>query len=168
MGQLLVRYARSLLLLGGLVVALNVVNYVPLAYMPTDMHKELGIGENMSLLIPLVGMLAMTVLLPFAGWLSDRVGRNTMWWISLVGLFVAAAPMFTLTTHGARGAFIGFAVPGMLYVPQLVTISAMFPTHVRNAGMAIAYVVSTSLFGGTAPIVNDWLIGKTGNTMTRD
>ncbi|WP_175740777.1 MFS transporter [Burkholderia ambifaria] len=153
-GQLLVRYARPLLLL---------------AYMPTYMHKELGVSENMSLLIPLIGMLAMMVLLPFAGWLSDRVGRKTMWWISLVGLFVAAVPMFTLMTHGVLGAFIGFAVLGLLYVPQLATISAMFPamfpTHVRYAGMAIAYNVSTSLFGGTAPIVNDWLIGKTGNTM---
>ncbi|RKU00040.1 MFS transporter [Burkholderia sp. Nafp2/4-1b] len=168
-GQLLVRYARPLVLLGGLVVALNVVNYVLLAYMPTYMHKELGVSENMSLLIPLIGMLAMMVLLPFAGWLSDRVGRKTMWWISLVGLFVAAVPMFTLMTHGVLGAFVGFAVLGLLYVPQLATISAMFPamfpTHVRYAGMAIAYNVSTSLFGGTAPIVNDWLIGKTGNTM---
>jgi MFS family permease len=133
------------------------------------MHKELGVSENLSLLIPLLGMLAMMVLLPFAGWLSDRVGRKTMWWISLVGLFVAAVPMFALMTHGVLGAFVGFAVLGLLYVPQLATISAMFPamfpTHVRYAGMAIAYNVSTSLFGGTAPIVNDWLIGKTGNTM---
>ncbi|WP_261521640.1 MFS transporter [Burkholderia multivorans] len=168
-GRLLVRYARPLLLLGGLVVALNVVNYVLLAYMPTYMHKELGVSENMSLLIPLIGMLAMMVLLPFAGWLSDRVGRKTMWWISLVGLFVAAVPMFTLMTHGVLGAFIGFAVLGVLYVPQLATISAMFPamfpTHVRYAGMAIAYNVSTSLFGGTAPIVNDWLIARTGNAL---
>ncbi|MBU9259588.1 MFS transporter [Burkholderia multivorans] len=168
-GRLLVRYARPLLLLGGLVVALNVVNYVLLAYMPTYMHKELGVSENMSLLIPLIGMLAMMVLLPFAGWLSDRVGRKTMWWISLVGLFVAAVPMFALMTHGVLGAFIGFAVLGVLYVPQLATISAMFPamfpTHVRYAGMAIAYNVSTSLFGGTAPIVNDWLIARTGNAL---
>ncbi|KVP27651.1 amino acid transporter [Burkholderia multivorans] len=168
-GRLLVRYARPLLLLGGLVVALNVVNYVLLAYMPTYMHKELGVSENMSLLIPLIGMLAMMVLLPFAGWLSDRVGRKTMWWISLVGLFVAAVPMFTLMTHGVLGAFIGFAVLGVLYVLQLATISAMFPamfpTHVRYAGMAIAYNVSTSLFGGTAPIVNDWLIARTGNAL---
>jgi MHS family proline/betaine transporter-like MFS transporter len=39
----------------------------------------------------------------------------------------------------------------------------MFPTHVRYAGFAIAYNVSTSLFGGTAPAVNEWLIGKTGD-----
>ena len=51
---------------------------------------------------------------------------------------------------------------GLLYVPQLATISAtfpaMFPTHVRFAGIAIAYNVPTSLFGGTAPAANEWLI----------
>ena len=58
---------------------------------------------------------------------------------------------------------------GLLYVPQLATISAtfpaMFPTHVRYAGMAIAYNVSTSLFGGTAPAANDWLIHQTGTNL---
>jgi MHS family proline/betaine transporter-like MFS transporter len=57
----------------------------------------------------------------------------------------------------------------LLYVPQLATISAtfpaMFPTHVRFAGFAIAYNVSTSLFGGTAPAVNSWLIGATGDAL---
>ncbi|RAR65797.1 sugar transport protein [Paraburkholderia unamae] len=41
----------------------------------------------------------------------------------------------------------------------------MFPTHVRYAGMAIACKVSTSLFCGTAPIVSDWLVDKTGNPL---
>jgi MHS family proline/betaine transporter-like MFS transporter len=41
----------------------------------------------------------------------------------------------------------------------------MFPTHVRYAGFAIAYNVSTSLFGGTAPAVNDWLTEKTGDNL---
>jgi hypothetical protein len=31
--------------------------------------------------------------------------------------------------------------------------------------MAIAYNVSTSIFGGTAPMVTDWLIGRTGSTL---
>jgi len=166
---LLREHRVPLVLLGGLVVALNVVNYVLLAYMPTYMHKELGVSENMSLLIPLIGMLAMMALLPFAGHLSDLVGRKALWWFSLVGLFVAAVPMFLLMRHGVAGALIGFAVLGLLYVPQLATISAtfpaMFPTHVRYAGMAIAYNISTSLFGGTAPIVSDWLVDKTGSAL---
>ncbi|MCG5075100.1 MFS transporter [Paraburkholderia tagetis] len=166
---LLREHRVPLVLLAGLVVALNVVNYVLLAYMPTYMHKELGVSENMSLLIPLIGMLTMMALLPFAGHLSDRMGRKSLWWFSLVGLFVAAVPMFQLMHHGVAGALIGFAVLGLLYVPQLATISAMFPamfpTHVRYAGMAIAYNLSTSLFGGTAPIVSDWLIDKTGSAL---
>jgi MHS family proline/betaine transporter-like MFS transporter len=44
------------------------------------------------------------------------------------------------------------------------TFPAMFPTQVRYAGFATAYNVSTSIFGGTAPAVNDWLIQATGTS----
>src|SRR3546814_15237829 len=64
---------------------------------------------------------------------------------------------------------VGFAILGLLYVPQLSTISAtfpaMFPTHVRFAGFAISYNISTSLFGGTAPAFNSWLIRITGDPL---
>lgn len=167
--DLLTGFWRPLVKLAGLVVALNVVNYVLLAYMPTYMNVELGMSDNASLLVPLIGMLAMMVFLPLAGALSDRVGRKPMWWFSLIGLLVLSLPMFQLMQQSTTGALIGFAVLGILYVPQLATISAtfpaMFPTHVRYCGMAIAYNVSTSLFGGTAPAVNDYLIGETGNTL---
>lgn len=164
---LLTEYWKPLLLLSGLVVTLNVVNYVLLAYMPTFMSTTLKMGTNASLLVPLLAMLVMMVLLPFAGALSDRYGRKALWWFSIIGLFVAAIPMFQLMERGPVSALVGLAVLGLLYVPQLATISAtfpaMFPTHVRYAGLAISYNVSTSLFGGTAPLINDWMIAKTGN-----
>jgi MHS family proline/betaine transporter-like MFS transporter len=101
--------------------------------------------------------------------LSDRVGRKPMWWISLVGLFVGVVPLYLLMATSFVGAIVGFALLGLLYVPQLATISAtfpaMFPTHVRFAGFAISYNVATSLFGGTAPAFNSWLIGRTGNEL---
>ncbi|MFA5711037.1 MFS transporter [Mycolicibacterium sp.] len=167
--DLLVRYRGPILRLGGLVVALNVVNYTLLTYMPTYLGATIGLSETMSLLAPIIGMLAMMVFLPIAGQLSDRVGRKPLWWFSLVGLFVMGIPMFMLMSTGVAGAVIGLAILGLLYVPQLATISAtfpaMFPTQVRFAGFAIAYNVSTSLFGGTAPAVNDWLINATGNNL---
>jgi MFS transporter, MHS family, proline/betaine transporter len=165
--DLIAGYWRPILMLGGLVVALNVVNYTLLSFMPTYLQNEIGLSSNMSLVVPIIGMLTMMVFLPVAGTISDRIGRKPVWWFSLAGLFVAGVPMFLLMGTGVGGAVIGFAVLGLLYVPQLATISAtfpaMFPTHVRYAGMAIAYNVSTSLFGGTAPAVNEWLIGQTGN-----
>src|SRR3546814_12962126 len=45
------------------------------------------------------------------------------------------------------------------------TFPALFPTPVRFAGFAIAYNVSTSIFGGTAPAVGSALIGWTGDQL---
>ncbi len=167
--DLMTRYWRPMLVMGGLVVALNVVNYTLLSYMPTYLERRLGLTTQEALLVPIVGMLFMMVLLPFAGALSDRIGRKPLWWISLVGLFALVAPLYHLMSTGFAGAVIGFAALGLLYAPQLATISAtfpaMFPTQVRFAGFAVSYNVATSLFGGTAPAFNSWLIEVTGDQM---
>ncbi|GAT08841.1 MFS transporter [Mycolicibacterium novocastrense] len=167
--DLIVRYWGPILRLGGLVVALNVVNYTLLSYMPTYLETAIGLSTDTALIVPIIGMLSMMVFLPFAGLASDRFGRKPLWWISLIGLFVGVVPMFMLMSTSVLGAVIGYAVLGLLYVPQLATISAtfpaMFPTQVRYAGFAIAYNVSTALFGGTAPALNDWMVVETGNNL---
>jgi MHS family proline/betaine transporter-like MFS transporter len=165
----LLHYWRPGLQLMGLVVALNVANYTLLAYMPTYLETEIGLTADATLTLIIIGQLIMMVLLPFAGGLSDRVGRKPMWWASLIGLFVLAIPMYLLMGQGFGWAVVAFTVLGLLYIPQLSTISAMFPamfpTHVRYAGFAIAYNISTSLFGGTAPAANQALINATGDTL---
>ncbi len=167
--DLLRDYWRPLLIMGGMVVALNVVNYTLLSYMPTYLQRRLELSTNMALVVPIIGMLFMMVCLPFAGSLSDRVGRKPLWWFSLLGLFIAVIPAYHLMEASFAGAILGFATLGLLFVPQLATISAtfpaMFPTHVRFAGFAISYNISTSLFGGTAPAANSWLIEITGDTL---
>ncbi len=167
--DLLTGYWRPLLIMGGMVVALNVVNYTLLSYMPTYLQRRLDLSTNMALVVPIIGMLFMMLFLPFAGRLSDRIGRKPLWWFSLIGLFVAVIPAYHLMDTHLVGAILGFALLGLLFVPQLATISAtfpaMFPTQVRFAGFAIAYNLSTSLFGGTAPAANSWLIGLTGDTL---
>jgi len=167
--HLLTRYWRPLLTMGGLVVALNVVNYTLLSYMPTYLQRRLGLTPDDALVVPIIGMLFMMLFVPFAGALSDRIGRKPLWWFSLGGLFLAVLPLYYLMATGFLGAIVGFALLGLLYVPQLSTISAtfpaMFPTHVRFAGFAISYNVATSLFGGTAPAFNSWLISRTGDEL---
>lgn len=170
LAALLTGFWRPLLVMGGLVVALNVVNYTLLSYMPTYLERRLGLSTEQALIVPLLGMLFMMVLLPFAGALSDKVGRKPLWWFSLVGLFLLVTPLYHLMATGFPGAVVGFAALGLLYAPQLATISAtfpaMFPTQVRFAGFAVAYNLSTSLFGGSAPALNSWLITVTGNPIT--
>jgi len=169
LADLLRDYWKPLLTMGGMVVALNVVNYTLLSYMPTYLDRRLELSTQRALVVPIIGMLFMMVFLPLAGRLSDKIGRKPMWRFSLIGLFLAVIPAFLLMDTTPAGAVAGFALLGLLFVPQLATISATFPamlpTHVRFAGFAISYNVSTSLFGGTAPATNSWLIGLTGETL---
>lgn len=166
---LILRFWQPLLVVGGLVVALNVVNYTLLSYMPTYLQRRIGLTNDQALIVPIIGMLFMMLVLPFAGRLSDKIGRRPLWWVSLVGLFLFVIPLYMLMSQGLAGAIIGFALLGLLYAPQLATISAtfpaMFPTSVRFAGFAIAYNVSTSLFGGTAPAISSGLISLSGDEL---
>ncbi|MFF7941456.1 MFS transporter [Nocardia gamkensis] len=167
--EVLTTYRRETLTLAGLVVALNVVNYTLLTYQPTYLQNTIGMGESATTAMMLLGQLVMMVVLPFFGRLSDSVGRRPMWLFSLMGLAVLAVPMYWLMGQGTAWAIIGFIVLGLLYVPQLSTISstfpAIFPTHVRYAGFALAYNVSTAVFGGTAPLLNEAVIEATGWTL---
>ncbi|MGU3291718.1 MFS transporter [Williamsia sp. M5A3_1d] len=160
--DLLRDYRRPIIIMFGMVIALNVANYTLLAYLPTYLKNTIGLEGNDSTVTMLIGQLVMMALIPFVGRLSDRTGRKPMWWVSLIGLFVFALPMFWLMGQGFVWAIIGFVVLGVLYIPQLATISAtfpaMFPTQVRYAGFAISYNVATAAFGGTAPLVNDAVV----------
>lgn len=164
--ETLVEYWRPILIMFGMVVALNVANYTLLAYQPEYLKNTIGMSEDSGSIVVLIGQVAMMCLIPFFGRWSDRTGRKPMWWWSLVGLFVLSLPMYWLMGQGFAWAIFGFVVLGVLYIPQLATISAtfpaMFPTQVRYAGFAISYNVSTALFGGTAPLVNEAVVSNTG------
>ncbi|MDF6100941.1 MULTISPECIES: MFS transporter [Gordonia] len=163
--DLLINYRRPIITMFGLVIALNVANYTLLAYQPTYLQNTIDLSETSASVVNLIGQLVMMLLIPFFGWWSDSTGRKPMWWGSLIGLFVLALPLYWLMGQGFAWAIVAFVILGVLYIPQLATISAtfpaMFPTQVRYAGFAISYNVATAAFGGTAPLVNDAVVEKT-------
>lgn len=160
---------RSILVMAGLVVSLNIVNYTLLTFMPTYLQQQLGLESSTGLTIILVGQLVMMVFMPVFGSLSDRIGRKRSWYISTIGLAVVAVPMFQLIGVNLGLAILGFAVLAFLFIPQISTITAtfpaMFPTQVRFAGFAITYNVATSVFGGTAAMVNGIGVEQTGDLL---
>jgi len=165
--DLLQQYWGPIVRLFGLVVALNIADYTLLTFMPTYMADSLHISSTQSDIIVLIGQLVMMALIWIAGATSDHVGRKPMWWFSLTAVFVVAIPCFWLMGQGLGWAILGFTVLGLVFLPQLGTISAtfpaMFPAHVRYAGMAISYNVATAAFGGTVSSVDKALIDATDN-----
>ncbi|MFZ0217179.1 MAG: MFS transporter [Candidatus Dormiibacterota bacterium] len=161
-----VRHAwKPILLCIGVVILLNVADYTVLTYLPTYFSQVLGIGATESLLIVLATQIAMMCVISSMGALSDRIGRRAMLFIIAFGFIIFSIPAFLLIGHGGiLGIIIGMIPVGLFMVMFLgtepSTLPALFPGPYRYGGFAIAYNISTSLFGGTAPLVETALIDK--------
>ncbi|HEX5339874.1 MAG TPA: MFS transporter [Gammaproteobacteria bacterium] len=159
---------RQLLKCVGIVILLNVADYTFLTYMPSYLNTALGIGEQVGRMILIGIMLAMMLVITPIGALSDCIGRKPILIASALGFIVLGWPAFWLMSQGNLFLVtLGLAIPGLLLVMLLgtlpATLPAMFSTRTRYGGFAVSYNISTSLFGGTAPLAITWLVAMTGN-----
>jgi MHS family proline/betaine transporter-like MFS transporter len=169
---LIAEHWRRLLILIGVVIVINVSNYTILTYMETYLAKTLNVAEDdkSTVLIPLIIAVGfMMLLVTPAGALSDRVGRKPLFLSACLCLIVLTYPAFLLISQGTMLTTVaGLALLGICHVqligPLAASLPAMFPTKVRYGAFSIGYNLSTALFGGTAPLVNDAMVEATGNS----
>lgn len=159
-----------LLLCVALVAAYNITDYTLLSYMPTYLSDELRYSTTHGLLILLAAMTLMMCVIGRVGRLNDRVGRKPLLMAGMLGFLVLSAPSFLLVRQGSLLAVSsGMLLLAVSLVCLLGTMSAalpaLFPTHVRYGALSIGYNISTSLFGGTTPLVLTALISATGSKM---
>ncbi|GAA1904985.1 glycine betaine/L-proline transporter ProP [Streptomyces durmitorensis] len=161
---------KSLLLCMGLVLVFNVTDYMLLSYMPSYLTSELKYDETHGLLVILAVMALMMCAQPFAGALTDRVGRRPVIAAGCAGFLLLSVPALLLIRQGSLWAIgLGMAALGLLLVcftaSMPSTLPALFPTKVRYGSLSIGFNISVSIFGGTTPLVVTALIGATGNMM---
>ncbi|UNM16530.1 glycine betaine/L-proline transporter ProP [Streptomyces formicae] len=161
---------KSLLLCMGLVLVFNVTDYMLLSYMPSYLTSELRYDETHGLLVVLGVMALMMIVQPFAGALSDRVGRRPVIAAGCAGFLLLSVPALLLIRQGSLFAIaLGMGALGLLLVcftaAMPSALPALFPTRVRYGSLSIGFNVSVSLFGGTTPLVVTALIGATGDVM---
>ncbi len=166
--EIFVRNWRMILNLIGIVLLLNVADYMLLTTMPTYFTDTLKINDNTSTMIIIgVELVQMAIIIPL-GALSDRIGRKPLLIAAAIGFLVLSWPSIKLMQSGSvLWLIIGFGVVALLLVLMLAVIGstfpAMFPTRVRYGSFAIGYNISTSLFGGTCGVIVTALIKGTGN-----
>lgn len=169
--DVVVQQRRTLLLAIAVVLALDVTNYLVLSYLPNYLSGTLGYDTTHSLLLTVVTMLAMLGAIPFVGRLADRVGRRPVLAAACLGYLVLSVPALWLLQHGSGSATLaGLLLLGLCQTLFIGTTPAalpeMFPTSHRYSGMALAFNIAASLFGGTAPMVAEYLVRTTGNLYT--
>jgi MHS family proline/betaine transporter-like MFS transporter len=169
--EVLSNFPRETFTTFSMVILWTVCIYVLLFYMPTYAVKTLKMPQSMSFIAGVVGGLIITVLSPFVGALSDRMGRKKILALSSGGILLLAYPMFSLVVSAPTqtNLIIFQSVFGILIAgytgPILAAFSEIFPTRVLSTGLSVAYNIAVMTFGGFASLILTWLIATTGSAM---
>jgi len=145
----------------GITIAGTLLYYMWVSYMPTYASVTTGIPLNQALLANVIAMIVFLVLLPFAGILSDRIGRKPTMAAFAGGFLLFAWPAFMLL-NGTFWMLLLVEVIGIVlllgYSANCAVIMAeQFPPEVRATGIGLPYALAVAIFGGTAPYITTWM-----------
>jgi MFS transporter, MHS family, proline/betaine transporter len=140
------------------------VNYL-IVYMPTYVVRTLNLPPIVGFQATLAGSIAVTLLTPLSGMLSDRIGRTThMIAINLL-LLVSIYPAFLMLTRNPTPAYIIIGVlwlatmKALYFGPLAALMSELFPAATRATGLGLSYNIGVTIFGGMGPVTMAWLGG---------
>ncbi len=171
---LLKKHWTSIVHLIGIVVMLNVADYIVITYLETYLKDVVGFSGHAPLLIILGTIALMLIMIVPIGMLSDRIGRKPILIASCASFLVLPIPAFSLMGAAADDqngwqltlGVVMIAIPLVLILAVLAaTLPAMFPTQERYGGFSIGYSVSTAAFGGTASYIIGSLVDSTGDNL---
>ncbi len=131
--------------------------------------KQQGIDDSTVFIALSIGTALFVVLQYPFGWTADRFGRKPqlLVWSALIGLLVV--PLSTLVRPGAGfGSMlvvfcVGLGLYAMMASIAPAIMSELFPTELRGLGIGAWYNLTVAIFGGTAPLVIQYL-GDAGHS----
>jgi len=152
---------RVLLGIGAIAVTTS-VNYL-IVYMPTYVVKTLKLPPSVGFQAALAAGIAVTVLPPIAGMISDRIGRTTHMIAFCLLLLVSAFPAFLILTRTPTPMVIILVVlclgtmKALYFGPLAALMSELFPPVTRGTGLGLSYNIGVTVFGGMSPVTMAWM-----------
>lgn len=142
--------------------------YIANQFMSAFSVRSLGLpAVDVSAAITAASLL-LQLLIPFWGWLSDRIGGltiiggaallYTLCMLPLMSMLGREPSLIVLSTVLCLSAVLVSASFGPL--PAL--ISSFFSVEVRTTAVSIGYNLAAAFFGGLAPFTSTWLVNVTG------
>ncbi|MES2215663.1 MAG: MFS transporter [Pseudomonadota bacterium] len=112
--------------------------------------------------------LIMAFVTILVGWLSDKIGRKKVYIINLLIISSSIFFIMSIFEYGDAQAIIFaqilLAILAAAYIgPEPALQAEFYPTQVRNTALSLSYNIAVSIFGGTTPLVVEYLFQKTGS-----
>lgn len=161
--ELLRKHPKSILLAVGTRFAtditFNVINVFVLAYAT----QQLGLPRSMILNGVLIGCAVELFTIPFFGWLSDKIGRRTVFMMGCAFVAVYGFVFFRLLeTKQPTLIFLAY-VGGLalsqasVYAVQSTWFAELFGTRVRYTGASLPYQIAGIITSGPTPLIATYL-----------
>lgn len=145
----------------------SITYYVGITYAPTYLMQVGKFNESNALALATIAAVAVIVVTPVSGALSDRYGRRPLLLTFAVLSAIASLSMFGLMAAGASGvALLGAIVLALIAGGWSAVAASAIPEQFHSAGrlsgMALGFTAATALFGGLAPWLANKLLDVTG------
>lgn len=159
-------YPRTIAYVVVIELTLSIGFYLIVTFINNFLTVLLNFDMVTSLMMTTISMIAMGIIIPISGWLSDKVGRKAVLIPSALAFTFFAYPLFVALEGGFTSALcaqiaLSF-IMGVFFAPIPATLVELFPLYVRYSGLSISHSISMAVFGGSAPIMATWLIHLTG------
>jgi MFS transporter, MHS family, proline/betaine transporter len=148
----------------------SITYYVGITYVPAFLTSVGSLGEADALGLSTWAAVAVIVVTPLTGMLSDRMGRRPV--LVVLSLCSAALPiaLFAMMARGTPpialvGALVLACVAGGVSAVGAVATAEQFPGEGRLTGLALGVTVATAVFGGLTPLLSQVLVDATGWAM---
>jgi MHS family proline/betaine transporter-like MFS transporter len=137
------------------------------SYVPTFLISAGKLDESDSLRLSTAAAVAVILVTPFAGVLSDHLGRKPVLIFLSVCSAILPIALFHLMAGGSPSyalfaAVILACVAGAVSAFGAITTAEQFPGEGRISGLALGATSATAIFGGLTPFVAQVLTGRTG------
>jgi MHS family proline/betaine transporter-like MFS transporter len=145
----------------------SITYYVGITYVPAFLTSVGKLSERESLWLATLAAVAVILVTPLIGALSDRVGRKPVLVALCLGSAALPITMFSLMASSARsevlaGAVILAMLAGAMSAVGAVATAEQFPGEGRVTGLALGATMATAVFGGLTPYGAQLLVERTG------
>jgi MFS transporter, MHS family, proline/betaine transporter len=149
----------------------GISNYITMVFLPTFGREFANISQGAALGINTAGQALALLVVPLAGWASDRwVRRRFLMAAAFLAQAALAWELFgAVVKSGVAGLWMAqLALAGLLAVMmgnEPAMLSEQFPRRFRVSGHALVLNVGIGFAGGTAPMICIALIRASGNRL---
>ncbi|MFD5827747.1 MFS transporter [Lentzea sp. NPDC060358] len=160
----------TILLACGILSATNSLFYVSIAGLLNYGTTSLKLDRNGLLTVVLLSSVAMLAVMPWSGYVSDRIGRRPLILVGGLGVAAWGFPYFGLVDTASLplifvAVVVGFVFQSLTYGPIASFLGELFAPNVRYSGASLSYQLSAIVISGGTPFLMTALIAETGSTL---